>query len=171
EQFLENSKTAVKIWNQRAEQYGKRGNPLGDTPLPTNLDSAADPHGVAAREALRRQAREQWRSTKRATIRVVQTRGGLLQKVELVSPSNDPGLDRLAVEDVRAAAEKLPPPPKEGLGINEQIISLWEFELIISISPPIPTINFEFDEALGFIDARLPLDRRIYKRVKLVGVE
>ena len=38
-------------------------------------------------------------------------------------------------------------------------------------TPPIPTFTFEFDEALGFIDARLPLDRRIYKKVRLVSVD
>jgi len=32
-------------------------------------------------------------------------------------------------------------------------------------------VSIEFDEALAFLDVRMPLDRRIYKRVKLVGVE
>ena len=72
---------------------------------------------------------------------------------------------------MRAAASKLPPPPPSGLGIKEPIVSLWEFELIVSISPPVPTVTFEFDEALQFLDVRLPLDRRVYKKVKLVAVE
>lgn len=171
EQFAQNTETMVEIWGKRAESYAKTGNPLGDAPPPLHVDRPGDTTGLQARQAIRRINREQWRAKRRATIRVVQTRGGLLQKVELVSPSNDPSLDRLAVEDVRKAAEKFPPPPKDGLGIGDQIVSLWEFELIISISPPVPTINLEFDEALGFVDARMPLDRRIYKRVRLVGVE
>jgi len=115
--------------------------------------------------------RESFRATKRATVRVVQETSGRLRSVQLLSPSNDPELDRMAVEDVRAAAEKMPAPPKEGLGIKDPIVSLWEFQLIVSISPPIPTVTFEFDEVLGFIDPRMPLDRRIYKRIRLVGVE
>ena len=48
--------------------------------------------------------------------------------------------------------------------------SLWQFELIVSIAR-VPTLRFEFDEAVAFVDARLPLDRRLYKRVRLVAVE
>ncbi len=48
--------------------------------------------------------------------------------------------------------------------------SLWQFELIISISPPVPTFSIEFDAEMKITDARLPLDRRIYKRVRLLSV-
>ena len=66
---------------------------------------------------------------------------------------------------------KLPPPPPEALNDHGELSSLWSFELVVSVSPPVPTITFEFDEVLGFIDPRMPLDRRIYKKVKLVSVE
>jgi TonB family protein len=124
-----------------------------------------------ARKELQREMSKQFKATRRAIIRVVQDPSGKLLKVELVDPSNDQNVDREALKDVRAAAEKLPPPPPEALEGRAQLSSLWSFELIISISPPIPTVTFEFDEALGFIDARLPLDRRIYKKVRLVSVE
>jgi hypothetical protein len=80
-------------------------------------------------------------------------------------------VDQEALKDVQAAAEQLPPPPEEAVAGREALSSLWSFELIVSISPPVPSFTFEFDEALGFIDARLPLDRRIYKKVRLVSVE
>jgi hypothetical protein len=32
-------------------------------------------------------------------------------------------------------------------------------------------VTITFDEVLGFFDARLPLDRRIYKRIRLVAVD
>jgi TonB family protein len=115
--------------------------------------------------------REQFKATRRAVIRVVQDAAGKLLKVELVQPSQDAKVDKEALVDVRSAAEKLPPPPAEALEGKATLSSLWSFELIVSISPPVPTFSFEFDEALGFIDARLPLDRRIYKKVRLVSVE
>lgn len=40
----------------------------------------------------------------------------------------------------------------------------------ISITPPLPVVEVEFDEVLGLKDLRLPLDRRIWKRVRLVAV-
>ena len=57
------------------------------------------------------------------------------------------------------------------VGSRNRLVSIWQFELIVSISPPVPSFSFEFDEALKFIDARMPLDRRIYKRVRLVSAE
>jgi hypothetical protein len=49
-------------------------------------------------------------------------------------------------------------------------VSLWQFELVISISPPIPTASIEFDAEMKVTDVRLPLDRRLYKRVRLLEV-
>jgi hypothetical protein len=123
------------------------------------------------RKELSKAMKEQFRMTRRAIIRVVQAVDGKLLKVELVQPSQDAKVDKEAIVDVRAAAEKLPPPPPEALEGKATLSSLWSFELVVSISPPVPTFSFEFDEALGVIDARLPLDRRIYKKVRLVSVE
>jgi hypothetical protein len=74
------------------------------------------------------------------------------------------------MEDVRAAARKLPVPPDDAREGRETLVSLWEFELEISITPPVPVIAVEFDEVLGLKDLRVPLDRRIWKRVRLVAV-
>jgi TonB family protein len=120
---------------------------------------------------MRQQMREEFQSTRRAVIRVVQDAQGQLLEVTLVSPSNNVQVDKEAIKDVRAAAEQLPPPPPEALAGKATLTSLWQFELIISITPPVPTLSFEFDEALQFIDMRLPLDRRIYKRVRLLSVQ
>ena len=115
--------------------------------------------------------RDAYKATRRAVIKVVQDAFGKLLSVELVQPSSDAKIDKEALVDVRTAAEKLPPPPPEALEGRASLTSIWSFELVISISPPVPTFTFEFDEALGFIDMRLPLDRRIYKKVRLVSVE
>ncbi len=181
QQLGENFKLSNQVWLNRAEAYGKSGNPLGPTSADAPVNNRVAPMNdrigglpapdLAARQELARQNREIYKATRRATIRVVQDAQGKLLKVELVDPSNDPTVDREAVKDVRAAAEKLPTPPPEVTEHRTTISSLWSFELIISISPPVPTFTFEFDEALGFIDARLPLDRRIYKKVRLVSVE
>lgn len=170
---MERTRTYSKIWLERAESYGKsgayglQGTTQEDKRRP---QSNVGDSGLQARREMRKKMREEFRATRRATIRVVQDRTGQLLDVQLVTPSNDPSVDREAMKDVRAAAEKLPAPPAEAVGNSQRISSLWQFELIISISPPIPTFTFEFDEALGFIDTRMPLDRRLYKRVRLLEV-
>jgi hypothetical protein len=172
EQMQENTRLFQQVWRENARRYASAGSPIsGDTAVPTIIERTGQVNNAAARDAYGRQLKEQFKSRKRALLRVEQDREGKLVAVTLVEGSNEPALDKEAVADVRAAAARLPPPPAEGLGIKERIVSLWEFQLVISISPPVPTIAFEFDEALGFVDARLPLDRRIYKIVKLVGVE
>ena len=51
------------------------------------------------------------------------------------------------------------------------LASIWEFELEVSITPPVPIVGLEFDEVLGIGDLRAPLDRRVWKRVRLVAVD
>lgn len=169
EQARGNGQAWTRIWSERAAAYGATGSALtSDTPQqPNRRPSNGDPN-LEARRELRKEMREQFRATRRAVIRVVQDAQGRLVSAELVIPSNNAQVDREALADVRAAAERLPPPPPEALGSKATLTSLWQFELIISISPPVPSFSFEFDEALGFADARLPLDRRIYKRVRLL---
>lgn len=178
EQTSENLKLYNEIYAERASIYGKSGNPLGDLPNTTNRRAAVNDRvgGIAGvdleqRKELQKQMREAYKATRRAVIRVVQDANGKLTSVDLVQPSSDAKIDKEALVDVRTAAEKLPPPPPEALEGRATLTSIWSFELVISISPPVPTFTFEFDEALGFIDMRLPLDRRIYKKVRLVSVE
>jgi TonB family protein len=175
EQRKENAQAWNSIWRERAAAYGSSGSPLNpDAPVqaPRNPLSITrgDPN-LEARKQMRQQMREEFRATKRAIIRVVQDAQGKLLEVTLVSPSNNVQVDKEAMKDVRAAAENLPPPPAEALAGKQTLTSLWQFELIISITPPVPTLSFEFDEALKFVDMRLPLDRRIYKRVRLLSVQ
>jgi TonB family protein len=174
EQAKENNKAWNSIWRDRAAAYGASGSPLEADPAlaPSRRPPPAlsNPN-LEARRAMRQQMREEFQSTRRAVIRVVQDAQGQLLEVTLVSPSNNVQVDKEAIKDVRAAAEQLPPPPAEALAGKQTLTSLWQFELIISITPPVPTLSFEFDEALQFIDMRLPLDRRIYKRVRLLSVQ
>jgi hypothetical protein len=166
-----NSREWSRIWSERAAAYGASGSPL-DAKAPEASDRTppgGDPT-LEARRALRRQMREEFRASRRATVRVVQDARGKLLSVDLVTPSNDLTVDREALADIRAAAERLPPPPAEALAGRTTMESLWQFELIISISPPVPTLSIEFDAEMKLTDARLPLDRRIYKRVRLLSV-
>ncbi|WP_342375562.1 energy transducer TonB [Myxococcus stipitatus] len=170
---LERSRAYARVWSERAAQYGSSGafaaknQPEEDRRRPVSTVGDAS---LRMRRELREKMREEFRATRRALIRVIQDRHGHLLDVVLVEPSHQLEVDREALEDVRAAAQKLPPPPPDAVGGRQRIVSLWEFELILSISPPIPVFTFEFDEALGFIDTRLPLDKRIYKRVRLIEV-
>ncbi|WP_223756873.1 energy transducer TonB [Myxococcus sp. RHSTA-1-4] len=170
---VERSRAFSRIWLERAEHYGasgsfaRKGAPEQNRRRP--VSTVGDPQ-LQARREMRQQMREEFRSTRRAVIRVDQDARGRLLDVLLVDPSHQPEVDKEAIKDVRAAAEKLPPPPPEAVAGRERITSFWQFELIISISPPIPSFSFEFDEALGFIDTRMPLDRRLYKRVRLLEI-
>lgn len=178
EQTGENIKQYNDIWSKQAAQYGSGGSPIANQPrvggraAPVN-DRIGGGLGVDIdqKKELQRAMAQAFKATKQAIIRVVQDPSGRVVKVELVQPSNDSQVDREAMVDVKNAASTLPAPPAEALEGKTQLISLWSFELTVSISPPVPTFTFEFDEALGFIDARLPLDRRIYKKVRLVSVE
>lgn len=178
EQMQRNTQEMNRIWLERAAAYGGSGTPADRSRPDTDAARRRSYGGtlspgvesLAARNEMRRQMASQFRSTRRATLRVIQDRSGRLLSVDLLSPSHDANVDREAVADVRAAAEQFPPPPEEALSGRSEVVSLWQFELIVSISPPVPTFTFEFDEALKFIDARLPLDRRIYKKVKLLSV-
>ncbi|MFL5356657.1 TonB C-terminal domain-containing protein [Archangium sp.] len=166
-----NSKEWMKVWSDRASAYANTGSPLNeDTPeaydrLPSGGDALLE-----ARRTLRKQMKEQFRATRRATVRVVQDTEGRLLSVELVTPSNDVQVDREAIADIRAAAASLPVPPPEALQGRTHLVSLWQIELIISISPPVPTVSVEFDAEMKLADMRLPLDRRLYKRVRLLEV-
>jgi TonB family protein len=174
EQAQENSKAWNSIWRDRAAAYGASGSPLEADPAlkpGRRPPSALSNPNLDARRTMRQQMREEFQATRRAVIRVVQDAQGQLLEVTLVSPSNNVQVDKEALKDVRAAAEQLPPPPPEALAGKQTLTSLWQFELIISITPPVPTLSFEFDEALKFVDMRLPLDRRIYKRVRLLSVQ
>ena len=174
EQAQENGRAWNGIWMEHAAQYGGSGNPLqgaDDAPREPERGPPSVSPSLAARQALNKQMRAEFRATKKATVRVVQDAKGRLVAAELVSPSNDPVVDREALADVRSAAQGLPVPPEEVLAGRVQLVSLWQFELIVSITPPVPSIQFEFDEAVGSVDPRLPLDRRIYKRVRLLAVE
>ena len=166
-----NSGEWMRVWSDRAQAYANTGSPLNaDAPAPNDrLPPGGDP-SLEARRTLRRQMREDFRATRRATVRVVQDTLGRLLSVELVTPSNDAQVDREAINDIRAAAERLPPPPPEALQGRTKLVSLWQMELIISISPPVPTLSLEFDAEMKVTDMRMPLDRRLYKRVRLLEV-
>ncbi len=174
EQSKENGRVWSRIWREHAAQYGATGSPLqnaGDAAREPERGPPSVSPTLEARQALKKEMRAEFRATKKATVRVVQDATGKLLTAELVSPSHDPQVDREALLDVRSAAERLPAPPDDVLAGKDRVVSLWQFELIVSISPPVPSMRFEFDEALGSVDPRLPLDRRIYKRVRLLAVE
>ncbi len=166
-----NSKEWMRVWSERAAAYANTGSALdADTPEAYDrLPPGGDP-SLEARRTLRRQMKEQFRATRRAIVRVVQDTEGRLLSVELVTPSNDLQIDREAVADIRAAAARLPVPPPEALQGRTHLVSLWQIELIISISPPVPTLSIEFDAEMKLTDLRMPLDRRLYKRVRLLEV-
>ncbi len=178
EQTGENIKQYNDIWSKQASTYGAGGSPIANLPRPGGRAAPVNDRiggglgvDMDQKKELQRAMAQAFKATRQALIRVVQDPSGRVLKVELVQPSNDDRVDKEALVDVKNAAASLPAPPAEALDGKTQLISVWSFELTVSISPPVPTFTFEFDEALGFIDARLPLDRRIYKKVRLVSVE
>ena len=119
----------------------------------------------------RQKMRSSWRQTRKTLVRITQGAGGLVQSVELVQASSDAASDNELLRELRQGTIQLPTPPATGMGIKTPLRAVWSFEIIISISPPVPTIAGSFDEVTGKVDIRLPLDRRIYKYVELVSVD
>ena len=171
----ENLRTFGRVWQQLADGYGKTGVPgLVDGGSARMKELSGLPPGPA-RDALvgadiQRQLRPEFSKGHVTLVRVTQAADGRLLSVELVSPSKDAAVDRAAIQGVREGAQNLPAPPEEVRAARDKLVSLWEFQLEVSITPPLPMIAFEFDEVLGLTDLRLPLDRRIWKQVRLVAV-
>jgi len=172
----DNTRTYLRVWQRVAEGYAKSGSPaIVDGGSPRMKELSGLPAGPA-RDALvqteiRRQLRPALSEGCTAMVRVTQAADGSLISVELVSPSRDADVDRAAIEDVRAAARMLPNPPADALAGRDRLVSFWELELEVSITPPLPAVEVEFDEVLGLTDLRVPLDRRIWKRVRLVALK
>lgn len=171
----ENVRAFGRVWQRTAEGFATTGAPaLVDGGSERMKELSGLPPGPA-RDSLvaaetRRQLRPAFSEGHVTLVRVTQAPDGRLLTVELLSPSSDPEVDRAAVADVRAAARHLPAPPADARGTRETLVSTWELELEISITPPLPLVEVELDEVLGLGDVRLPLDRRIWKRVRLVAL-
>lgn len=175
-QVAENVVTFARVWQRAAEGYGRTGVPdLVDGTSERIRELSGLPPGPA-QDALidaeiDRQLRSAFSEGHVATVRVTQAPDGTIRAVDLVAPSRDAEVDRDAVAAVRRAAGALPPPPHEALAGKDALVTTWEFEIEVSITPPLPVVGLDFDEVLGFRDVRLPLDRRIWKRVRLVAVD
>ncbi|HET8539773.1 MAG TPA: TonB C-terminal domain-containing protein, partial [Anaeromyxobacter sp.] len=171
----ETLRTFGRVWQRMAQGYGGTGAPaVVDGGSQRFRELSGLPPGPA-RDALeqaetRRQLEDAWSEGHVALVRVVQARDGRLRSMELVSPSLDAALDREALAAVPGAVARLPP-PAEVLAGREELATLWAFEVRVSIAPPIPVLGIEFDEVLAHLDVRVPLDRRIWKRVRLVAID
>lgn len=171
----ENVRAFGRVWQRLAAGYGASGAPaLVDGSSARMKELSGLPAGPArdalVGQELRRQLRPELSKGHLTLVRVTQALDGRLRSVELVSPSQDAAIDRAAIEGVREAAQDLPVPPEEARVARDTLVSLWEFQLEVSITPPLPVIAFEFDEVLGVTDVRLPLDRRLWKQVRLVAI-
>jgi len=156
------------VWLEGADRYGKTGNPL-----PEGIGQVFD-HNVLAdgsdhmKQVIGYQTLMSagFTSVRRAVLRVVQDDAGKIVLVELVEPSRDRDMDRQALADVRAAAEKLPPPPASLLGRRSQLSSFWTFEIKLRVIPPSTGIAFEFDEK--GVEPLVPFGHQVKKSVRLL---
>jgi len=166
----------AEVYADQAARYGRTGSPFAPGTVTGGIASlAAVPEGITTQIsdqlAVARAMADQSRVRHAALVRVVQRADGRLVSVELVRPSDDSSVDAQALRDLREAAAALPAPTPGALGGRPTVASIWEFSLVVSITPPLPVIAVQFDEVLGLFDARVPLDRRLFKRVRLVSVE
>ena len=164
------------VYVDQAARYGRTGSPFAPGEVPLSLAGmAAVPEGLSTRisdqMAGARVLADQSRTRHAALVRVVQRADGRLVSVELVRPSDDSSVDAQAMRDLRDSAASLPAPTPSALAGRTHVASTWEFSLVVSISPPLPMIAVQFDEVLGLVDVRVPLDRRLFKLVRLVSVE
>jgi hypothetical protein len=164
------------VYMDQAARYGRTGSPFAPGEVPLSLAGlAAVPEGLSTRisdsMAVARALADQSRIRHAALVRVVQRADGRLVSVELLRPSDDSSVDAQALRDLHEAAAHLPAPTPSALAGRNRVASIWEFSLVVSITPPLPMITVQFDEVLGLLDARVPLDRRLFKLVRLVSVE
>jgi len=160
----------------QAASYGRSGSPFGPGGAPLSLTGlTAVPEGIttqiADQMAGMRAIADQSRTRHAALVRVVQRADGHLVSVQILRSSDDSSVDAQALRDLHDAAARLPTPTASALAGRAQVASVWEFSLEISITPPLPMISVQFDEVLGLVDARVPLDRRLFKLVRLVSVD
>jgi hypothetical protein len=164
------------VYAEQAARYGRTGSPFAPGEAPLGIASLAPvPEGIttqiADQMAVVRAMAGQSRARHAALLRVVQRADGRLVSVELVRPSDDSSVDAQALRDLRDSAATLPAPTPSALAGRTHVASTWEFSLVVSISPPLPMIAVQFDEVLGLADVRVPLDRRLFKLVRLVSVD
>ena len=178
--YLKHLGVAVVDWANtyatQAASYGRSGSPFGPGGAPLSLSGlTAVPEGIttqiADQMAGMRAIADQSRTRHAALVRVVQRADGHLVSVQILRSSDDSSVDAQALRDLRDAAANLPAPTASALAGRTQVASVWEFSLEISITPPLPMITVQFDEVLGLVDARVPLDRRLFKLVRLVSVD
>ncbi len=165
-----------RSWHRAAKSFARTGAPdVVDGSSARMKELSGLPAGPASDALVRtevlRQLRIAFSEGHVTTVRVTQAADGHLLSLELVSPSKDPEIDRAALADVRAAAQTLPVPPPEALRGRTRLVSIWELEVEVSITPPIPVVSVELDEVLGLTDVRVPLDRRVWKRIRLAAAD
>lgn len=168
-----------KEWRERASAYGQTGSPLpADAPNPKVPETygiaapgiAAPASDVAVQGQATRLVHEQYQVVRRAVVRVSQNAKGALLSVDLEQSSGDPDLDAAALSDIRAAAAALPHPPAHLARGRDFVSSEWQFELVTAVVPLAPVVSFEFDETLAPPEAKVPLTRKVHKRVRLLAV-
>ncbi len=168
-----NSAIFGKEWSERATTYGQSGNPLPagapNPKVPETYGIVAPGNDVVMQGEATRLVHEQYQVVRRATVRVVQNAKGALLSADLELGSGDPDLDAAALYDIRAAAAALPHPPASLAQGRDYVSSEWQFELVVAVTPLAPVITFEFDELVP-PEAKVPLTRKVYKRVRLLAV-
>ncbi len=166
----------ARQYARRAARYGATGSPLDpDRPAPRAPETYGVKEGptrdLLANLEVTRALRDEVESLGRTVVRVVQGPDGRLLSAEIASRSLDPALDAEVLRDVRALAERLPRPPARVAAGRDRIVSEWEMELLVSVAPTLAELAFTFDEVLLAGELRLPLGRRVVKRVRLLSVE
>jgi hypothetical protein len=169
-----NASAYGKEWSERASTYGQTGSPLpANAPnpkLPETYGIVAPGNDVVSQGEATRLVHDQYQVVRRATVRVVQDAKGGLVSADLQESSGDSDLDAAALFDIRAAASALPPPPERLTRGRERVSSEWQLDLVVAVTPLAPVLTFEFDEAVGSADAKVPLTRKVHKRVRLLAV-
>jgi TonB C terminal len=169
-----NAEAYGKEWSERASAYGQTGSPLpANAPnpkVPETYGIVAPGNEVVMQGQATQLVHEQHHVVRRAIVRVVQNAKGELHSAELEASSGDPELDAAALYGIRSAAATLPRPPPRLAEGRDFVSSEWQFDLVVAVTPLAPVFTFEFDEALGSADAKVPLTRKVHKRVRLLAV-
>ena len=161
---------------EQAARYGRTGSPFAPGEVPLSLAGlAAVPEGLSTRisdgMAVARALADQSGSATRRWSGWSSAPTAASSRWNSCAPPTTPRWTPRRCATCATRPRPCPRPPRRRWPAARYVASTWEFSLVVSITPPLPMIAVQFDEVLGLVDVRVPLDRRLFKLVRLVSVE
>lgn len=171
----QNFMDSMREWHESGKRYAATGSPYAD-PSAGNVRSArpvidnpnGTPGGDWAQEMEVANANRNGSFTSGVTAHVLVEEKPSGITVTLQESSGDTGLDKTALQDVRAALEQLR--KNDPSRVKHHRKSLWSMNLQVVVNPPLPMVGLSFDFVTAPPQLELPLQRHLLKSVQIEAV-